>query len=116
MKDKLVREYGATALWLISTGAVCAILNRGFNTLWRDTNTILDPVVGALQGLALVGVSWLMGKGLLNPGNKSNTFTPADVESALGPPEARISLGKKLSYKYRHLTIEFQNGRVAHVR
>ena len=30
MKDKLVREYGATALWLISTGAVCAILNRGF--------------------------------------------------------------------------------------
>jgi hypothetical protein len=40
----------------------------------------------------------------------------AEVESALGVPETRIDLGEKVMYKYKDLTAEFHDGKVADVR
>lgn len=43
-------------------------------------------------------------------------MTFAEVESVLGVPEVKIDLGKKVLYKYKDMTIEFRDGKVADVR
>jgi hypothetical protein len=40
----------------------------------------------------------------------------ADVEKALGVPQTRVDLGEKVLYRYKDMTIEFQNGKVTDVR
>jgi hypothetical protein len=40
----------------------------------------------------------------------------AEVESALGLPLTRVDLGEKVLYKYKDMTVEFRDGRVADVR
>jgi hypothetical protein len=40
----------------------------------------------------------------------------AEVESALGPPVTRADLGAKVIYKYKDMTVEFRDGKVADVR
>jgi hypothetical protein len=40
----------------------------------------------------------------------------AEVESALGVPQTRIDLGEKVLYKYKDMTVEFHDGKVADVR
>jgi len=43
-------------------------------------------------------------------------MTPADVEAALGLPETKVDLGEKVLYKYKDMTVEFRDGKVADVR
>jgi hypothetical protein len=43
-------------------------------------------------------------------------MTPAEVESALGPPQTRVDLGPKVLYKYKDMTFEFRDGKVTDVR
>jgi len=43
-------------------------------------------------------------------------MTFADVERALGVPQTKVELGPKVLYKYKDLTVEFQDGKVADVR
>jgi hypothetical protein len=40
----------------------------------------------------------------------------AEVEKVLGVPQTRVDLGEKVLYKYKDMTIEFQNGKVRDVR
>ena len=40
----------------------------------------------------------------------------AEVESALGVPQTRVDLGEKVLYKYKDMTVEFHDGKVADVR
>ncbi len=40
----------------------------------------------------------------------------AEVEEALGPPQTRADLSDKVLYKYKDMTVEFRNGKVADVR
>jgi hypothetical protein len=40
----------------------------------------------------------------------------AEVEQVLGVPATRIDLNTKVLYKYKDMTIEFQNGKVSDVR
>jgi hypothetical protein len=40
----------------------------------------------------------------------------AHVEAVLGPPETRADLGPKVLYKYKDMTVEFRDGKVADVR
>jgi hypothetical protein len=40
----------------------------------------------------------------------------AEVESALGLPQTRVDLGQKVLYKYKDMTVEFQDGKVSDVR
>jgi hypothetical protein len=40
----------------------------------------------------------------------------AEVEHALGVPQIRVELGPKVLYKYKDMTIEFHDGKVADVR
>ncbi|MGO9094374.1 MAG: hypothetical protein ACLQGV_04060 [Bryobacteraceae bacterium] len=40
----------------------------------------------------------------------------AEVEQALGLPRTRVDLGERVLYKYRDMTVEFHEGRVADVR
>ena len=40
----------------------------------------------------------------------------AEVESALGAPQTRVDLGEKVLYKYKDMTVEFHDGKVADVR
>ena len=43
-------------------------------------------------------------------------MTPAEVETVLGQPETRVDLGPKVLYKYKEMTVEFHDGKVADVR
>lgn len=43
-------------------------------------------------------------------------MTPAEVEAALGLPEAKVDLGEKVLYKYKNMTVEFHDGKVTDVR
>ena len=43
-------------------------------------------------------------------------MTIAEIESVLGPPETKISLGEKVIYKYEGMAIEFVDGKVADVK
>lgn len=43
-------------------------------------------------------------------------MTMAEVEEALGPPGTRIDLSEKVLYKYKDMTVEFRDGKVADVR
>ena len=43
-------------------------------------------------------------------------MTFAEVESVLGQPETRVDLGPKVLYKYKDMTVEFHDGKVADVR
>lgn len=43
-------------------------------------------------------------------------MTIAEIESVLGPPETKISLGEKVVYKYEGMAIEFVDGKVADVK
>jgi hypothetical protein len=40
----------------------------------------------------------------------------SQVEAVLGPPETRADLGTKVLYKYKDMTVEFRDGKVADVR
>ncbi len=40
----------------------------------------------------------------------------AEVERALGLPQTRVDLGEKVLYKYKDMTVEFHDGKVADVR
>jgi hypothetical protein len=40
----------------------------------------------------------------------------SEVESALGLPQTRVDLGEKVLYKYKEMTVEFHEGKVADVR
>lgn len=40
----------------------------------------------------------------------------AEVETALGPPQTRADLGEKVLYKYKDMTVEFHDGKVADVK
>lgn len=40
----------------------------------------------------------------------------AEVESSLGVPQTRVDLGEKVLYKYKDMTVEFRDGKVADVR
>ena len=40
----------------------------------------------------------------------------SEVEHALGVPQTRIDLGEKVLYKYKDMTVEFHDGKVADVR
>jgi hypothetical protein len=40
----------------------------------------------------------------------------AEVEEALGVPQTRVDLGGKVLYKYKDMTVEFHDGKVADVR
>lgn len=40
----------------------------------------------------------------------------AEVERALGVPETRVDLGPKVLYKYKDMTVEFHDGKVADIR
>lgn len=40
----------------------------------------------------------------------------AQVEAVLGPPQTRVDLGQKVLYKYKEMTVEFHDGKVADVR
>jgi hypothetical protein len=40
----------------------------------------------------------------------------SQVEAALGQPETRVDLGQKVLYKYKDMTVEFRDGKVADVR
>lgn len=42
-------------------------------------------------------------------------MTFAEVEQVLGLPQTRVDLGEKVLYKYKDMTIEFRNGKVADV-
>ena len=41
---------------------------------------------------------------------------PAEVEAALGLPETKVDLAEKVLYKYKNMTVEFHDGKVADVR
>jgi hypothetical protein len=43
-------------------------------------------------------------------------MTPAEVEAAMGLPEAKVDLGEKMLYKYKNMTVEFHDGKVTDVR
>jgi len=43
-------------------------------------------------------------------------MTIAEIESVLGPPELKISLGEKVIYKYSDMTVDFVDGKVADVK
>jgi hypothetical protein len=43
-------------------------------------------------------------------------MTIAEVESVLGPPQTRVDLADKILYKYKDMTVEFREGKVADVR
>jgi hypothetical protein len=43
-------------------------------------------------------------------------MTTAEVEAALGLPEAKVDLGEKVLYKYKNMTVEFHDGKVTDVR
>ncbi len=43
-------------------------------------------------------------------------MTIAEIESVLGPPEIKISLGEKMIYKYEGMAVEFVDGKVADVK
>jgi len=43
-------------------------------------------------------------------------MTPQDVEQVLGPPTTRADLEGKTLYKYKDMTVEFHDGKVADVR
>ncbi len=43
-------------------------------------------------------------------------MTFAEVEQVLGLPQTRVDLGEKVLYKYKDMTIEFRDGKVADVR
>lgn len=43
-------------------------------------------------------------------------MTFEEVESALGPPQTRVDLGEKVLYKYKDMTVEFHDGKVADVK
>ncbi len=43
-------------------------------------------------------------------------MTIAEIESILGPPETKVSLGEKMIYKYESMTVEFVDGKVADVK
>ncbi len=43
-------------------------------------------------------------------------MTVAEVETVLGPPQTRIDLTEKVLYKYKDMTVEFRDGKVADVR
>ncbi len=40
----------------------------------------------------------------------------AEVEAAMGPPQTRVDLSDKVLYKYKDMTVEFRDGKVADVR
>jgi hypothetical protein len=42
--------------------------------------------------------------------------TEAEGERILGAPATKVDLGEKLLYKYKDLTVEFHDGKVAEVR
>jgi hypothetical protein len=46
----------------------------------------------------------------------SSGMTFAEAEASLGTPETRIDLGEKVIYRYKNMTVEFVNGRVADVQ
>lgn len=43
-------------------------------------------------------------------------MTPGEVESVLGLPDTKVDLGKKVLYKYKNMTVEFEDGKVSDVR
>ena len=43
-------------------------------------------------------------------------MTIAEIESVLGRPEIKVSLGEKVIYKYSDMTVEFVDGKVADVK
>jgi len=43
-------------------------------------------------------------------------MTFAEVEKQLGAPQTRVDLEKKVLYKYKDMTVEFQDGKVSDVR
>ena len=43
-------------------------------------------------------------------------MTFAEVEAVLGVPEAKVDLGSKVLYKYKDMTVEFHDSRVADVK
>lgn len=43
-------------------------------------------------------------------------MTFAQVEAVLGPPATRVDLDQKVLYKYKDMTVEFHDGKVADVR
>ena len=66
-----------------------------------------DSVDGAQLGNTAAGV-------FVNQVKAGMSF--AEVESALGVPQTRIDLGEKVLYKYKDMTVEFHDGKVADVR
>ena len=112
MNQEHVWEYAEAGLWIILTAATCVLLNRIFDTFWRDTNTMLDAFVGAVHGVALAATGYMIGRRVLSRA-KSHSMSLAEVETVLGPPQTSASDGKRLLYLYKDMTVEFQNGRVA---
>ena len=43
-------------------------------------------------------------------------MTFAEVEGALGVPETKVDLGQKVLHKYKDLSVEFRDGKVADVK
>ncbi len=43
-------------------------------------------------------------------------MTIAEIESVLGPPETKVSLGEKVIYKFEDMVVEFVDGKVADVK
>ncbi len=43
-------------------------------------------------------------------------MTTTEVEATLGLPETKVDLGEKAVYKYKNMTVEFKDGKVADVR
>jgi len=43
-------------------------------------------------------------------------MTIAEIESVLGPPETKVSLGEKVIYKYEDMAIEFVDGKLTDVK
>jgi hypothetical protein len=46
----------------------------------------------------------------------SSVMSVPEVEEALGVPVTRVDLGAKILYKYKDMTVEFQDGKVSDVR
>jgi hypothetical protein len=98
-------EQGASALW-IKAGKN----GKGFDeaeTLTAHWFKLFDTAADAATfGNTAAGV-------FVNQVKAGMSF--ADVERVLGVPQTRADLGEKVLYKYKDMTIEFRDGKVADV-
>ena len=114
----ITRGIGAFAHPSLERGKAAIAIHAGQNGLnfnaadtlaaqWFTLRDGTDSVDGAQLGNTAAGV-------FVNQVKTGMSFV--EVESALGLPQTRVDLGEKALYKYKDMTVEFHDAKVADVR